>query len=90
MSRAMAKPHLGQAKVRTEGDKPSAITCPQQEQVFVVPRSLNFLTSFMVFYYSGHGNEDASGLFQTTHGAKLGHWDWVSANDMAFGNEELR
>ena len=41
----MVKPHMGRLKVRTEGDKPSAITCPQQEQVFVVPRSLNFMTS---------------------------------------------
>ena len=45
MSRGMVKPHSGQVKVRTEGDNPSAITCPQQEQVLVVPRSLNFLTS---------------------------------------------
>ena len=44
MSRDMVKPHSEQVKVRTEGDKPSAITCPQQEQVLVVPRSLNFLT----------------------------------------------
>jgi hypothetical protein len=45
MSRDMVKAHSGQVKVHTEGDNPSAIPRPQQEQVLVLPRSLNFLTS---------------------------------------------
>jgi len=43
-----------------------------------------------VFYHSGHGNMDSSGIFQAPLGGKWDNRDWAFSNKMAFANEELR
>jgi hypothetical protein len=48
------------------------------------------MDSVMVFYHSGHGNMDSSGVFQAPLGAKWDNRDWAYSNNMAFSNEELR
>jgi Family of unknown function (DUF6345) len=48
------------------------------------------MDSVMVFYHSGHGNMDGSGVFQAPLGAKWDRRDWAFSNNMAFANEELR
>jgi len=48
------------------------------------------MDAVMVFYHSGHGNMDGSGVFQAPLGGKWDNRDWAFSDRMAFANEELR
>lgn len=48
------------------------------------------MDAVMVFYHSGHGAMDNSGVFQAPLGGVWDGRDWAFSNNMAFANEELR
>lgn len=48
------------------------------------------IDAVLVFYHSGHGAMDSSGVFQAPLGGEWDSRDWAFSNNMAFANEDLR
>jgi hypothetical protein len=48
------------------------------------------MDAVLVFYHSGHGVMNSSGVFQAPLGGVWDGRDWAFSNKMAFANEELR